>query len=361
MKKLLCTILTAMLTLALFAGCAASRDNTTAEYAVSEETEWSDEYYGNSYDSSYDSSYEAPQEQPAAETSGLGVKDAASLSTPDYGGRKVIRTISISLETDTFDDNVNALLDRASELGGYVEYSEISGSAPKVYNDPGRSGSFTFRIPVGKVDEFAADAKGLATLKFCNENAEDITSQYFDTETRLSVLRTQLERLTSILVQTDNLADIIELENEIARVTLEIEELTTELRRYDGLVDYATVSVELQELRLTQGPVTEKTVGERMAEDFRDSLYGVGEFIVNAVVWFIGALPVLVFIGAIGTGLFFLIRGGKKRRERRRAKRAAKLQKKADRLTGKLNTTAQPQNEVQTGEDKVQTEEDKND
>ena len=367
MKRMISLAAALMALMLLLGGCAgAPKSANDMAYTASE-----------SYDGGYPMEAPAAMEEPAYDeayddyaapaeaTEGLGTTDTTSLTTPDYGGRKVIRNVTVSLETDAFDDNVDALLKKVNEVGGYVESSNVDGKKPEVYNDPGRYGYFTFRIPVDRVDEFVADAKGYGTLRSSYESAEDITSRYFDTETRLSVLRTQLDRLTSILVETDNLADVIELESEIARVTLEIEELTTELRRYDGLVSFATVSVNLQELRLSQGPAAEKTVGERIGEDFVDSLYGVGTFCVDVFVWIVGALPVLLFIAAIGLGIFFIIRGGKKRRAKRAERRAQKLAKKAaklgynmDKRPAEAQAAAAP--ETQTGE-KAETEEKNND
>lgn len=311
MKRVLCIIGVVLLTIVLSVGCSAQK-------SVSNDME-------------YSTSAASPAAQPDAETAnepdgGLATRDVGTLISPDYGGRKVIRNIYISIESDAFDEHLAVLLENVQQVGGYVESSNVDGKKPEAYNEPGRYGSFIFRIPVDKADLFAQEAKGYGTLVSSSENAEDISSQYFDMETRLSVLRTQLERLTSILVKTDNLADVIQLESEIARVTIEIEELTTQLRRYDGLVDYATVTVSIAELRPTSGPAAEKTVGERIALDFENSLYGVGTFLVNAFVWFVGALPVLVLVCGIGTGIFFIVRGVCKHDAKRAQKRKAKEQ-----------------------------------
>ncbi len=320
MRRFLIVIAAAMCALMLLAGCGASRD-----YATTESTAYDGgNYYGSA---EYEVAEEVDVEGAGSPAPAADVADAAArgVETPDYGGRKVIRNIYMSLDTDAFDDDMQSLLGRVAELGGYTESSTVDGRKPENYNDSGRTGYFVFRIPADKVDEFAAAAQGCGTLISYSENAEDITSQYFDIDTRLSVLRTQLDRLTTILVDTDNLADIIALEQEIADVTLEIEELTTELRRYDGLIDYATVTVNLYEERLYIGPAAEKTVGERIKAGFTDSLYGVGTFFADAFVWLVSALPILVLLAGIGVGLFFIIRGGKKRRAKRAQRKAAMI------------------------------------
>ena len=49
----------------------------------------------------------------------------------------------------------------------------------------------------------------------------------------------------ALLEQADTMEDIISLENALGDVEYQIEQYSTELRRYDGLVDYATIGVEL--------------------------------------------------------------------------------------------------------------------
>ena len=127
----------------------------------------------------------------------------------------------------------------------------------------------------------------------------------------------QLERLKSILVETDNLADVIALETEIARVTMEIEALTGELRRYDALIEYTTIDITAYETVYREGPAAAKTVGERIEAGFSDSLNGVGVFFVDAFVWFVSALPVLLVLVAVVAVVLLCVRAVRKRRKAR--------------------------------------------
>jgi hypothetical protein len=308
MKRYLCLVVA--LLLLLFAGCSASSPD-------------------NSYDGVTSEAPAAPMPEPDS-VSGSGSYgeagyDKAKTATtqtalPDYGGHKVIRTFSVSIETDAFDSDFNAITKSALDLGGYVQNSQVNGRKPEVYSDPGRYANLTLRIPADKADEFMEGVKGYGTLISANEQAEDVTDAYFDLETRLEVLHTQLERLKSILVTTDNLADIITLEKEIADVTLQIEQLTTEVRRYDGLISYATVTLSIEELRLNEGPAAEQTVWERIDRGFTDTLYGVGTFFVNLFVILVSALPVLVVFGVIALIVILCVRGSRKRKKKKEEK-----------------------------------------
>lgn len=259
--------------------------------------------------------YEKPE---ALTASNIVASSVGGDTVGGYGGHKIIRNFSLTLETSAFDADLAAILEQAEAMGGYVQYSYLYGRKPEVYGDAGRSASLTLRIPAERVDAFVSAASGCGILVSKNENTEDVTESYFDIETRLRVYEAQLERLESILVNTDNLSDILQLESEIARVTIQIESLTTTLRRYDTLIEYATVSIQLNEATLKAGPAATATMGERISAGFQDSLRAVGNFLENALVWFVANLPALLLIAVIAAivlGIFFGIR------HRRRARR----------------------------------------
>lgn len=269
---------------------------------------------------------EAPVPAPAEEgeydygkDGGLTGPGKGSNSADNFGGHKIILTYELSIETDRFDEDLEFIMQQVEAFGGYAQSSSVSGRKPVTYRDNGRYANLSLRIPSDKVGEFVNSAKGVGTLLSSNDYAQDISAQYFDRETRLNVLRVQLERLKSILVETDNLADIIELEKEIARVTIEIEELTSELRRWDNLVDYATVSIYLDELSPVEGPADELTVGERISRGFTSTLTGVGVFFENLFVFLISASPVLVILGAITAVVLLLVRRSNKKKAAKRA------------------------------------------
>lgn len=243
-----------------------------------------------------------------ADISYAGGGESGSSFSQNYGGHKVISTYEMELRTDAFDSHYEALVSKAKTMGGYVQYGNVWGTKPEVYGDSGRTAELTFRIPAEQAEAFLTFAEGNGEVVRQSVNTEDVTLDYYDRETRLEVLRTQLDRLQSILVETDNLADIIQLEQAISDVTLEIEQMTTQLRRYDDLIDYATVHIYLYEESLIAGPAATKGFGERVSEGFRSNLSGVGVFLENSLVWLISALPVLVLLAVIALVVILIVR-----------------------------------------------------
>ena len=315
-KKLMIAMLSAAMALMLcFAGCSSnSKDMADGyNYAVTEDT-----------------AYTEPAEAPAPgaatayeyglDTSAYADMDKAKLNTGDmYGGRKIIRNYDISLATNTFDDDLAYINAKLSELGGYVLSSSLSGSKPEAYGDSGRSLSMTLRVPAEKASDFVSGVQQLGKVDYIHDYTDDVTDQYFDVDTRLAVLKDQLERLRAIMVETDNLADIITLEERISEVMLQIEELTGTLKRYDALIAYTTIDLSINERNAISGPADTKGTGERISEGFTDTLNGVATFFVNFFVWFVSSLPVLIILAAITVAVVFIVKHAVKKNRAKKA------------------------------------------
>ena len=315
-KKLMIAMLSAAMALMLcFAGCSSnSKDMADGyNYAVTE-----------------DAAYTEPAEAPAPgaatayeyglDTSAYADMDKAKLNTGDmYGGRKIIRNYDISLATNTFDDDLAYINAKLSELGGYVLSSSLSGSKPEAYGDSGRSLSMTLRVPAEKASDFVSGVQQLGKVDYIHDYTDDVTDQYFDVDTRLAVLKDQLERLRAIMVETDNLADIITLEERISEVMLQIEELTGTLKRYDALIAYTTIDLSINERNAISGPADTKGTGERISEGFTDTLNGVATVFVNFFVWFVSSLPVLIILAAITVAVVFIVKHAVKKNGAKKA------------------------------------------
>lgn len=315
-KKLMIAMLSAAMALMLcFAGCSSNSKGMPDgyNYAVTE-----------------DAAYTEPAEAPAPgaatayeyglDTSAYADMDKAKLNTGDmYGGRKIIRNYDISLATNTFDDDLAYINAKLSEFGGYVLSSSLSGSKPEAYGDSGRSLSMTLRVPAEKASDFVSGVQQFGKVDYIHDYTDDVTDQYFDVDTRLAVLKDQLERLRAIMVETDNLADIITLEERISEVMLQIEELTGTLKRYDALIAYTTIDLSINERNAISGPADTKGTGERISEGFTDTLNGVATFFVNFFVWFVSSLPVLIILAAITVAVVFIVKHAVKKNRAKKA------------------------------------------
>jgi hypothetical protein len=246
----------------------------------------------------------APEEQASDEMGAGGGKAAASQGgdTAVYpeADRKIIKSAQVSIETQDFDRTADDLAGKVRMMGGYIENSNIQGISRK--QNPGasnRTAYFQIRIPEKSFEQFISDLGGLGNIINKQTHGQDITGQYFDTEARLKSLNIQEQRLLTILGKAERLQDIIELERELQKVRYEIENYTGTLKKWDNMVAYASVSVNLYEVNEITPGTRPLSLWQRIAREFKKSMAGVLDILEGILIFGVAALPYLVFVGAI--------------------------------------------------------------
>jgi hypothetical protein len=242
--------------------------------------------------------------------------------------RKLIRNVDLSLETREFDAAVEEINKLVSELGGYIEYSDVSGRSLDYKGDYyRRSANFVARIPAEKLTQ-ATDAIGaLCNVTSRSERVNDITDAYYDVDGRLRTLRVEEERLLALLEKAEKLEDMLTIESHLSDVRYQIEKLTGQLNRYDSQVNYSTVNMYLQEVvEYTNQKSEPITFGQRIGNAFENSLKFIGDFGEGLVVMLVGVLPFLLVYGGVAVVVALVVI---KLVRKAKAKKRAKLQQSA--------------------------------
>ena len=306
MKKYLSLLLSLALLAALLTGCgsagksAASYDSGMVEYAVSDEAAM------------------APAEGAAMKNTAA---DTGSTQLPQ--NRKWIVTVNLTAETDDLDALRSALDEKIAALNGYVEDQSVYNGSIYDSGRRYRSANLTVRIPVDSIDAFLQDVGGLANIVRQNKSIEDVTLSYVATESRLKALETEEARLLELLSQAENMTDLLEIEARLSEVRSELENYASQKRLYDNQIDYATIYIAIEEVQ-EYTPTEEPSLWERIRDGFKDNLEGVGEGLLDVLVWFIVSIPTLVVLAVVVLILVLIVR---RIRRHRKAKKTAKQQK----------------------------------
>jgi hypothetical protein len=194
-----------------------------------------------------------------------------------------------------------------------VEYLSASGDAASGQT---RSASLTLRIPAQRLDEFLAGAEGIGNVTAMTQEMQDVSDSYYDVKTRLETQQKKLERLQSMFEAAEDVSDLIEIESAIADAQYYIDRYTSQLKTYDGKVDYSTVRVSVREVRVTE--MKQVTLGQRIAEGFRDSLESGAEFLEDMVIFLVSALPWLLGIGAVALVIRLIVKKAKKNKKEKK-------------------------------------------
>ncbi len=322
-KKLWTGVLVGVLCLSLCA-CGASVGGTKAKGADFEAQE-------NGFAYMTDSA--APME-PGAVFDG-GVREESKFESSSATGTgssvyrdeavKLIRRANLTVQTTEFDKAVTALEELVIRLGGYYENSELRGGS--YYNqNSSRSGNYTIRIPAAKYDEFMSQVDGIGYLARKNESSEDVGEAYHDIETRLKTQRTKQERLLELLKKAQSMEDIIALESALTDVEYHIEQYTSDLNRYDGLVSFATIHVALDEMvKIVDEPGEKAGLFTRMKAGVVSSATGMVDGVQDMLIWLsYNLFGLLVFAAAVGAGV---VSGRRYIKIKKRAKKTAETEK----------------------------------
>ncbi len=227
--------------------------------------------------------------------------DAASL-------RRVIKTGEIEIEVEVFDSAARSLLEIAERTGGFVASSS--------YSDPGDGprGTLVLRVPASAFGEVLRQIEKLGKVQRRQVEGQDVTEQFVDLEARKRNLERHETRLLSLVERATKIADLMELEGEVARIRGEIERLTGRLRYLSDQVDLSTIQVEV-----TQKP-KEQSGG---FWDLDQALERVKAAFLKTVRQMITALEAVVALGAAllplvlaGAAAWLLLRRIVGRRER---------------------------------------------
>lgn len=221
--------------------------------------------------------------------------------------QKVIFTGQIDLETLDFEKTIAEISDYVGRIGGYAQSSSVHGG--RIGYTGLRSAEYVFRIPKTKYTQSFIDFKDIGTVVFERSSGEDITDRYFDTEARLKSLKIQQERLMALLDKADKMEDILKIEKELQTTLYEIENYTGTIKKWDSLIEYSTLSVNVREVKEIKPEVKDDDgLFRRIAVGFKNSILGVWDFLQSFLVFIASALPVIIPLGVLGYIGFRIIR-----------------------------------------------------
>jgi Domain of unknown function (DUF4349)/Putative zinc-finger len=189
---------------------------------------------------------------PPEDTGALGGNKVEGTTVPapvtPADTRKLVRNAQLDLQVVNYEAAVQRLTTMAAEEHGFVATQNSS----KLPNGK-LQGTVVIKVLPENLDRFLQKARELGELKNQTLGTEDVTKAYFDTDARLRNAKRMEDRLLEMLQKnTGKVSDLLQVEKELARVREQIEQMQGELKYYDALVQYATVTVTLAEKDLDE-------------------------------------------------------------------------------------------------------------
>lgn len=288
----------------LFCACGQSAGE---KYTSSASMENSATDSGMAFDQEYDAEYSEDKAEITEENG-----SAEGETKPDYS-QKLIRTYEYSFETTDFEQSIGYIEEQVAKYQGYIENSDT-------YGKNNRSSYMKIRIPEKKADAFLKDAGQIGEIIQKSESTEDITLNYYDTKSRLDSLKTQHARLLELLENAKSLEDIVALETHLSDIEYQIDNYGSQLKLYDNLVSYVTITIHLEEVSQIQA-VEEDSFWVKISKGFTRNTEDVFDGVVSFVIFVITAIPYLIVLGVIVGIIYLIVHAIKKRKINKRIKK----------------------------------------
>ncbi|MDX6315056.1 MAG: hypothetical protein QOF44_4520 [Streptomyces sp.] len=199
--------------------------------------------------SSNDSTSSSAQRGAAADT-GSNEKSSAAGSGSSSGTSKttnlaqsyVVRTATLTVEAKNVQDALAKARTLVDGAGGYV------GDESTSLDDAGREHSrVQLKVPPADFERLLEDLAGLGKFTDRKVNAEDVTSQVVDVQSRIKSQQTSVARLRELMNRAVKLSDVVTLEGELSTREADLEALQAQQKSLKERTDMATVTLVLTE------------------------------------------------------------------------------------------------------------------
>jgi hypothetical protein len=171
-----------------------------------------------------------------------GASGPAQPPLPSQLDRKIVRTATISLETENVGARFEDVGNIAAANGGYVSSSTFGRS------DERQTASVTIRVPSTNYQSAVDELRRLGEVREESSNANDVTEEYTDLESRMRHLRATEAQYLEFLTEAEDINTVLMLQDRLNAVRLEIEQIQGRINLLQNTTDLATITVHLEPL-----------------------------------------------------------------------------------------------------------------
>ena len=241
------------------------------------------------------------QDAPRSNKKGLGEfkKDkvtTVSYQTGDQEGsgqmqvldRLIVRTGTIKLEVDNFDETEKKIIDIVRNYNGFV-----SNNTSRLNPSGQKQGTITIRVPTDKYDVLISDVAATGKVMSQNISSRDVTEEYIDLEARQKTQKELESRLLKLLSEkTARLTDIVEVEEKLASVRNNIESTEGRMRFLRNQAEFSTLTISVFEPSLLE---TSSGGGffYELGQGFKKGLSGFTKVLSSLIMIIIALLPII--------------------------------------------------------------------
>ena len=233
----------------------------------------------------------------AATTAPAAGVDAGGVAAPQGVDRKVIVTVNLDVQvTDVSSSSVKAT-SLAEGVGGEV----FSQQTNLVAEHP--TSTIVFKVPPGKVNTLLTSLGELGKVQSQTSQAEDVTAQFVDIESRITSAERSVLRAREFLDKAGTVGELASLESELSRRESDRDSLLGQKRVLESRTSLATITLTLTptpkaaEVAKVDKP-KKATVGRALHNGVR-TVSDFGKALAIVLAFLLPWIPVIALFGAL--------------------------------------------------------------
>ena len=200
----------------------------------------------------------APAQADTSALSEIGATSDGDLAKLVQQQRIVVRTVHMALIVSNIQVSMDKVASVAANMGGWTVSSERA-------NDFG--GRIAVRVPAERLDEAIGQVRDVAVAVESEiTTSEDVTAEYFDSQSRLRNLRATETAMLTLLERAPEARDALEIRKTLSEVQEEIEVLLGRLKLLEETSAFSLVNVTMRvervDLRVEAGADRTVSIGQ---------------------------------------------------------------------------------------------------
>lgn len=239
------------------------------------------------------------------QTNRASVRQSDVIKNADKQGRKITYKATVSIDIKDYQKARNQIGKLVSQAQGYmVDSTEYQSQNRK------QVGNFVYRIPQKNFDSFINNMKKMSLdggIRQITIKGNDVTEEIVDLNARLKAKRATEKRLFELMNKTTDSHSLLRISEQLDRVQGEIERIEGKLKYLNHRVDFSEVVIHLRQEEVLPAP-DNASMGQKMKEAFLNSVIAIVNVGKILLIFFAGAIPVLIVLSLIGIPIYLIIR-----------------------------------------------------
>ena len=174
------------------------------------------------------------QAQPHAQEPGAGqAEPAVAHDEQDADSRYIVYTANMRIAVFNLDEAMRKAEGLPDKYGGYLASMQ--------------KGHVVLRVPSKQLRTVMAELAEYGTVEARNLQAQDVTAEFTDVESRIRALEETQKQLLELLSQARNVQEALQVRQALDQINTELEVLEGRMRQLRNQITYSTLTLSMYE------------------------------------------------------------------------------------------------------------------